>query len=158
MCNCAPVLAANLPLPLPEALLQPFCDRAVDWYLMSEDLPSHDSRVYPDGERIILDWQPTNLNAHRMLVERMRGIFKAAGYPLILTKPFGNKAPSHQCGTARMGHDPASFPLDPWCKAYDHENLYVVDASFLPSSAAVNPSLTIAAQALRVGVHLRKSL
>ena len=53
-----------------------------------------------------------------------------------------------------MGNDPATAPLDPFCMSYDHANLYVVDASFLPSSATVNPSLTIAAQALRVAHYL----
>jgi choline dehydrogenase-like flavoprotein len=57
---------------------------------------------------------------------------------------------SHQCGTVRFGADPATSVLDPFCKAWDLENLWVVDASFFPSSAAMNPCLTIAAQALRV--------
>jgi choline dehydrogenase-like flavoprotein len=146
----APVLKGQLPVPVPEAVLSPLARRALDWYLMSEDLPSKDSQVRVDGDRIILDWQPTNLRAHAMLVQRMKEVFRAAGYPLILTKPFGNKAPSHQCGTIRMGTDPATAPLDPLCRSYDHPNLLVVDAAFLPTSAAVNPSLTVAAQALRV--------
>ncbi len=150
----APVLAANIPVWAPKWLLQWFCDHAVDWYVMSEDFPSPDSRVYPDGDKIVLDWRPSNVKGHKLLVQRMRQVFRKAGYQIILTKPFGNKSPSHQCGTVRIGHDPAKAPLDPYCKAYDHENLWVVDASFLPSSAAVNPSLTIAAQALRVGHHL----
>ena len=152
----APVLAANLPVRMPAPLLQWFCDRSVDWYVMSEDIPSPDSRVYPKGDRIVLDWRPSNIKGHELLVERMRRVFRQAGYPIVLTKPFGNTAPSHQCGTIRMGLDPVSSPLDPYCKAYDHDNLWVVDASFLPSSAAVNPSLTIAAQALRVGQHLAR--
>ncbi len=56
-----------------------------------------------------------------------------------------------------MGNDPATAPLDPFCRTYDHPNLFVVDASFLPTSAAVNPALTIAAQALRVGDHIMKT-
>lgn len=151
----APILAANLPLPAPQPLLRALCARSLDWYLMSEDIPSATSRVTTDGARIVLDWRPTNLRAHARLVTRMRRIFRAAGYPLIVTKPFGNRAPSHQCGTVRMGLDPAAAPLDPDCRSYDHPNLYVVDASFLPSSAAVNPSLTIAAQALRVADRLQ---
>ncbi|WP_170381935.1 GMC oxidoreductase [Ruegeria atlantica] len=153
----APVLAANIPVWMPKRLLQWFCDRAVDWYVMSEDFPSPDSRVYPEGDKIVLDWRPSNVKGHKLLVQRMRQVFRKAGYQLILTKPFGSKSPSHQCGTVRMGSDPKTAPLDPFCKAYDHDNLWVVDASFLPSSAAVNPSLTIAAQALRVGDHLVKS-
>jgi choline dehydrogenase-like flavoprotein len=54
-----------------------------------------------------------------------------------------------------MGLDPATAPLDPYCRAFDHANLYVVDGGCLPTSAAVNPALTIAAQALRVADHIR---
>jgi choline dehydrogenase-like flavoprotein len=55
-----------------------------------------------------------------------------------------------------MGNDPASAPLDAYCRSYDHRNLFVVDGGFLPTSAAVNPALSIAAQALRVADHIRK--
>ena len=65
---------------------------------------------------------------------------------------------SHQCGTLRFGDDPTTSVLDPFCRAHDLDNLYVVDSSFFPSSSAVNPALTIAAQALRVGDHLRERL
>jgi choline dehydrogenase-like flavoprotein len=57
---------------------------------------------------------------------------------------------NHQCGTCRMGTDPADSVLDTACRAHDLDNLYVVDASFFPSSGATNPTLTIAANALRV--------
>ena len=62
----------------------------------------------------------------------------------------GIGANSHQCGTARFGNHPESSVLDPFCRSHEVPNLYVVDGSFFPSSAAVNPALTIAAQALRV--------
>jgi choline dehydrogenase-like flavoprotein len=55
-----------------------------------------------------------------------------------------------------MGHDPAGSVVDPLCRSHDHSNLFVVDASVLPTSAAVNPSLTIAALALRAGEHIRE--
>ncbi len=108
-----------------------------------------------DGDKIILDWRRFNMRAHEMLVARTKEVMKAAGYPIVLTHLIDGRLPSHQCGTARMGTDPASAPLDPYCRSYDHPNLYVMDASFLPTSAAVNPSLTIAAQALRVADHIR---
>ena len=127
---------------------------SVDWYAMSEDLPDPDSRVRVDGETIILDWRRSNMTAHQRLVARMRELFKAAGYPIVLARTFDRRTPSHQCGTVRFGTDPATSGLDPFCRAHDHPNLYVVDASFLPTSAAVNPALTIAAQALRVADHL----
>ena len=62
---------------------------------------------------------------------------------------------THQCGTLCFGTDPRDSVLDPFCRAHDVRNLFVVDASFFPSSAAVNPGLTIVAQALRVADHIK---
>lgn len=138
----------------PRPALDWIARRSVDWYLMSEDLPDPDSRVRLDGDRIVLDWRRTNWAAHESLIKRMRTLLRAAGYPIVLRKTFDHSTPSHQCGTVRIGTDPASAPLDPWCRAFDHPNLFVVDGSFLPTSAAVNPALTIAAQALRVADHI----
>jgi choline dehydrogenase-like flavoprotein len=61
---------------------------------------------------------------------------------------------AHQNGTVRFGDDPKTSALDRNCKAHELDNLYVVDASFFCSSGAVNPALTIMANALRVGDHL----
>jgi choline dehydrogenase-like flavoprotein len=70
----------------------------------------------------------------------------------------GNRIPlagvAHQNGTIRFGRDPRTSALDTNCKAHEVDNLYVVDASFFPSSGAVNPALTVTANALRVGDHL----
>ena len=65
---------------------------------------------------------------------------------------------AHQNGTIRFGRDPKTSALDVNCKAHELDNLYVVDGSFFPSSAAVNPALTIMANALRVGEHLKERL
>ena len=65
---------------------------------------------------------------------------------------------AHQCGTVRFGTHPETSALDPDCKAHDLDNLYVVDTSFFPSSAAVNPALTAMANARRVGEHLLERL
>ena len=65
---------------------------------------------------------------------------------------------AHQCGTARFGTDPRASVLDPDCRTHDVDNLYVVDSSFFPSSSSCNPSLTIIANALRVGDHLLERL
>lgn len=129
---------------------------SVDFLAMSEDLPHWDSTIRPlPGDRAELVWQPTNRAPHRRLVARTKKLLHAIGFPVVLTHGFGAESPSHQCGTVRMGTDPATSALDPLCRAHDHPNLYVVDAGFFPSSAAVNPALTVAAQALRVGRHLR---
>ena len=149
----APILKASLPR-VPESALRWLARHSVDWYLMSEDLPHPDSRVAVDGGDIVLHWQRTNMTAHKRLVAKAKALFRAAGYPLVLTRAFDRRTPSHQCGTVRMGSDPAGSALDVFCRAHDHPNLFVVDASFLPTSAAVNPALTVAAQALRVADHI----
>ncbi len=149
----APILKANIKL-APEWTLTWVSRHAVDWYAMSEDLPNPESRVTVDGEQIRLDWKRSNWATHLELVKRLRERLRAAGYPIVLTRPFDRRTPSHQSGTVRIGTDPATAPLDPYCRTWDHPNLFVVDASFLPTSAAVNPSLSIAAQALRVADHI----
>ncbi len=150
-----PMLRAPLPW-MPKRLRAAMAERSVDWYAQSEDLPHPDSRVSVRSDGAInLHWQRSNLRAHRRWVDKCRQILRRTGYPVVLAKTFGTEVVSHQCGTLRFGNDPATSVLDPLCKAWDHDNLHVVDASFFPSSAAVNPALTIAAQALRVGHHLR---
>jgi len=64
----------------------------------------------------------------------------------------------HPCGTCKAGDDPDNSVLDKNCKAHGISNLYVVDASFMPTSGATNPSLTIAANALRVADVIKKRL
>ena len=150
------ILKANVPW-APKPLLDRAARRSVDWYLMSEDLPDPESRVRIDGRDVVLDWTRTNMEAHRRLSAVMRRVLKDCGYPVVLAKPFDRRTPSHQCGTVRIGDDPARSALDPHCKAWDHDNLYVVDASCLPASAAVNPALTVAALALRAADRIRRT-
>jgi len=149
----AKVLKGSLPW-APEWLLHTMTSHAIDFYAMSEDVPNPESRVMVDGDRIVLQWQRTNWDAHLALVAKLKAVLRSIGFPIVLSKPFDKRTPSHQCGTVRIGNDPASAPLDPFCRAYDHRNLFVVDASFLPTSAAVNPALTVASQALRVADHI----
>jgi choline dehydrogenase-like flavoprotein len=131
--------------------------RTVDWLAMSEDLPRPESRVAVEGAQIRLDWRRSNWPAHVALINAFRERLRAVGYPIVLSRAFDRRTPSHQCGTVRIGLDPAAAPLDPYCRAWDHPNLFVVDGAFLPTSAAVNPALTIAAQALRVADHIAKT-
>lgn len=147
------ILKGSLPL-VPEWLLEQIAGHAIDFYAMSEDLPHPDSRVTVDRERIVLQWQRTNWDAHLALVAKLKAVLRSIGFPVVLSRPFDKRTPSHQCGTVRIGNDPATAPLDVYCRAHDHRNLFVVDASFLPTSAAVNPALTVASQALRVADHI----
>jgi choline dehydrogenase-like flavoprotein len=130
--------------------------RGVDWLAMSEDLPVAENRVALDSRgRIQLVYRPNNLRAHRMLVTEARRILYKLGFWIVMTHSHGAKNTTHQCGTVVFGDNPRESVLDSYCRAHDVENLFVVDASFFPSSAAVNPALTIAAQALRVADHIR---
>jgi choline dehydrogenase-like flavoprotein len=129
--------------------------RGVDWLAMSEDLPDPDNRVTltPDG-RIRLDYRHNNLRAHRQLVQEATRLMRELGYWLVVRHRFKQENTTHQCGTAVFGDDPRRSVLDPFCRSHDVENLFVVDASFFPSASAVNPGLTVVAQALRVADHL----
>ena len=150
------ILKANLPW-CPKPALDWTARRSVDWYLMSEDLPDPESRARVDGRGIVLHWTRTNMEAHERLTATMRGVLKACGFSIVLAKPFDRRTPSHQCGTVRIGDDPSRSALDPHCRAWEHDNLYVVDAACLPTSAAVNPALTVAALALRAADFIRRS-
>jgi choline dehydrogenase-like flavoprotein len=140
---------------------------SIDFWLSSEDLPLVDSRVTlrPDGAiRLVL--QPGN-NAEGLT--RLRRTFQRVLAKLgmvdttfvgslYLHKAFDAAATAHQAGTARFGTDPSASVLDVHCKAHDLDNLYVVDGSFMPSIGAVNPTLTIVANALRVGDHIAEHI
>jgi choline dehydrogenase-like flavoprotein len=139
---------------VPEWLLDKISQHAIDFYAMSEDVPHPESRIMVDGDKIVLQWHRTNWDAHLLLVAKLKAILRSVGFPLVLSKPFDKRTPSHQCGTVRMGKEPATAPLDVYCRSFDHQNLFVMDASFLPTSAAVNPALTVASQALRVAHHI----
>ena len=151
----AGMLTAAKPF-VPGPILQGMADHSVDWWVMSEDLPDPENRVTlaSDGG-IRVRWKFNNRVTHEKLIEAAKTMVREAGYPLVLVERMGIETNSHQCGTLRFGYDPGKAVLDPFCKAHDLNNLYVVDSSFFPSSAAMNPALTIAAQALRVADHLR---
>jgi choline dehydrogenase-like flavoprotein len=129
--------------------------RGVDWLVMSEDLPKPENRVTidPNG-RIRLAYRQNNVAAHQQLVRETKRILRRLGFWIVVTHSHKSKNTTHQCGTLCFGTDPRTSVLDPFCRTHDVDNLFVVDASFFPSSAAVNPGLTIIAQALRVADHI----
>jgi choline dehydrogenase-like flavoprotein len=132
--------------------------RGVDWLAISEDLPRSENRVTvePDG-RIRLRYTPNNLTAHHQLVAETKRMLRRLGFWIVVAHSHKSKNTTHQCGTLCFGTDPKTSVLDPYCRTHDVENLFVVDASFFPSSAAVNPGLTIIAQALRVADHIKST-
>ncbi len=130
--------------------------RGVDWLMMSEDLPHDENRVTLDGAgQIVLRYKQSNLSAHLELVRETKKILARLGLRLPVTHSLGTSNTTHQCGTMVFGDDPRASVLDTFCRSHDVGNLFVVDASFFPSSAAVNPGLTIVAQALRVADHIK---
>lgn len=151
----APIVKAAAPY-APLKLADAFVRRGVDWLAMTEDLPDPANRVTVTREgRIRLDYQGNSMGPHTELVRESVRLFKRLGYWKVITHMFKNENTTHQCGTAVFGDDPRTSVLDPFCRTHDLDNLYVVDASFFPSSAAVNPGLTVIAQSLRVAEHLQ---
>jgi choline dehydrogenase-like flavoprotein len=156
-----PALAALLPnLPF-----EKMARHSIDFWLQSEDLPHPDNRVFYDGERVVLDVAETNMQAARRLRAKLEALTEPLGaFPRLIDRdlylgkniPIGGTA--HQAGTCRFGRDPATSVLDLDCKAHELDNLYIADASFFPSIGAVNPTLTIIANALRVADAIKQRL
>jgi len=133
--------------------------RGVDWLAMTEDLPRLENRVTigANGE-IQLHYKPNNLKAHDALVRETKKILRRLGFWFVISHSHKSKNTTHQCGTLVFGTDPRESVLDTYCRTHDIDNLFVVDASFFPSSAAVNPGLTIVAQAIRAADHIKTRL
>lgn len=140
-------------------VVSPLLSRVTGLLAMAEDQPRRENRLELDPARRDRFGLPQLVVTHRYtardvaarsaLLACARRILRAAGARIFYTHDI--KTFSHAAGTVRMGDDPASAPLDPWCRFRGVENLFVLDASFMPTGGGVNPSLTIAANALRVG-------
>ncbi len=163
-------LSAGAPAIAPGFALEQMARHSLDFWLTTEDLPRPENRVTLDANgNIVLSYTPNNIEAHKQLQKRLKhlmnnqrkcdvhghechqGVFARNLY---LAEQIPLAGVAHQNGTVRFGDDPRTSVLDRNCKAHDLENLYVVDGGFFPSSSAVNPALTIMANALRVGRHL----
>jgi choline dehydrogenase-like flavoprotein len=137
---------------VPMPLLEEVTKYTLDLFIQTEDLPLSENRIALNSRgEITITRRETNLASHHELIKRMKKVVHKAGFPVTLSKSLGVEATSHQCGTARMGHDPATSVIDADLKAHDLDNLWIADSSPFPSSAAVNPALTVAALALRLG-------
>jgi len=162
-------LRAGAPAIAPGFTLELMAKHSLDFWLTSEDLPDPNNRVTINrGGEIVLRYTPNNLEAHGQLKAHLQMAMKQTSCSIhghechqgLFARSLyvGQRIPlagvAHQNGTIRFGTDPQTSVLDINCKAHDLDNLYVVDGSFFPSSAAVNPALTIIANAFRVGDHL----
>ena len=167
-------LKAGAPAIAPGFTLDLMASHSLDFWLTSEDLPDPENRVTVNRDgKIVLSYRLNNEEGHKQLTDRLehamknqagceehghdfhRGLFSRN---LFLGERIPLAGVAHQNGTIRFGRDPRTSALDINCKAHELDNLYVVDGSFFPSSGAVNPALTIAANALRVGDHLKARL
>ena len=167
-------LQAGAPAIAPGWTLDLMASHSLDFWLTSEDLPDPENRVTVNAAgELGLSYRPNNEEGHRRLIAKLkemmgqRRICRHHGHEchqgffarnLYLGQQIPLAGVAHQNGTLRFGCDPATSVLDVNCKAHDLDNLYVVDASFFPSSGAVNPALTVMANALRVGQHLLERL
>ena len=141
---------------VPQPSLEYIAEHAVDWWLTSEDLPDPNNRVVlGEGGKLKVDFTPNNIKAHDNFVSMWQKYLKNTGFFMFLTSKVPLSAVWHQVGTCKFGSDPKTTVLDLNCRTHDVENLYVVDGSFFPSMGAVNPTLTIVANALRVSDRLK---
>jgi choline dehydrogenase-like flavoprotein len=170
----ADTLRAGAPSMTPGWSLDFLARHSLDFWLTSEDLPDPDNRVTLDRHgKIVLSYTPNNNEGHEHLVRQLKRLLdrrrtcEIHGHEchegffarnLFIGERIPLAGVAHQNGTIRFGDDPSTSALDRNCKAHDVDNLYIVDASFFPSSSAVNPALTIIANALRVADHLKTRL
>ena len=155
-------LSPDAPFFTPGLVLDEMAKHSVDWWFTAEDLPLAENRVTIKNDQIYLQYNETNMQGFNRLKDKWADILKQVDnvshfvpHSMYLKKNIPTEGLAHQCGTCRFGNDPKTSVLDINCKTHDTDNLYLVDSSFFPSSGAVNPSLTIIANALRVGEHLK---
>ena len=160
------ILRAGAPWFAPSVALDYMAKHAIDFWITTEDLPHPSNRVTVDRQgRIRVAKTYHNLEPHKRLLGKLKALMGPLGCHetaipswSILDQRIPLAGNAHQNGTVRFGTDPATSALDVNCKAHELDNLYVVDTSFFPSCAAVNPALTTMANALRVGDHLLERL
>jgi choline dehydrogenase-like flavoprotein len=160
------ILRSGAPRLAPGFALDYIARHSIDFWLTTEDLPNPRNRVTVDRHgNIHLSKSYVNSEPHRRLLGKLKDLLGSLGCHRtviprwsVLSQQIPLAGVAHNCGTVRFGVDPKRSALDINCKAHDLDNLYVVDASFFPSSSAVNPGLTTIANALRVGDHLLERL
>ena len=146
---------------IPAAIAARLFGRASMFVGLMEDLPYPENRVLlnPDDPEVLTfeyRFHPELLRRRRAFRRAIRRAFRGHRRLLLGLTPALNLG--HPSGTLRFGADPAHSVLNADCRSHDLDNLYVADASFMPSSLGVNPGLTIAANAIRVGGAMARAL
>jgi len=152
-----PEILAKMVPPRVGRALQPLIHHATGFLVIAEDQPAFENRLqlnpacrdrYGIPQLVIHHrYTPRDRAARRALIDQARHVLMQAGAMGSLVYPI--RTFSHALGTVRMGRDPESSALDPFCRFRGIENLWVTDGSAFPTSGGVNPSLTITAVALR---------
>jgi choline dehydrogenase-like flavoprotein len=156
-----PLLSAkSAPRGVPARVIEWLRRRMLPMAGIVEDLPNPRNRVTlgPAGKPCILHhFSDYDMDRGRQLGRFMARILKVAGAALCLPTRFASdEHVAHQCGTLRFGHSPVTAVAGPDCRVFAHQNLWVVDGSFFPTSLGVGPALTIIANALRVAGIIAK--
>jgi len=157
------MLTEDAPFFTPGLVLEEMASHSVDWWFTGEDLPDPNNGIEIIQDTIHIHYTPNNRTGFERLMDKWKHILNQVDenahlipHGVYLGKIIGNEGLAHQVGTLRFGTDPKTSVLDTNCKLHDVDNVYVVDGSFFPSSGAVNPSLTIIANALRIGDYFLK--
>jgi len=138
--------------------------RTVSWGIFGEDLPDERNTVTLDPTLVDSSGIPAprisykvGENSRKLLdfhIERAAQSVSEAGAYKVASEALMRYSGWHLLGTARMGADPATSVVDPWCRSHDIPNLYIIDGSVFVTSGGVNPTSTISALALRAAEHL----
>lgn len=142
---------------VPTAILNVLCRHTVDFFLLGEDLPDPASRVLVRDGQVVLDRTRTNMEVHGKFVKLFKDVLRGIGFKRSLHRTFDEFSIGHMCGTLRMGNSSADSIVDSLGRSHEIENLFVLDGSVFVSSAAVNPSLTIAALSLRASNNIART-
>ena len=150
---------------LPETPFEVMAKHSMDFWLQTEDIPLAENRVTYESGKVVLAVTETNEKPANELKKQLKKLCSSTGAStmmlersLYLGKGIPLNGTAHQAGTMKFGEDPRTSVLDLDCKAHQLDNVYVADASFFPSIGAVNPTLTIIANALRVGDIIKRRL
>lgn len=145
---------------VPSSLLTYLLEHAFVISITSEDLPDKNNRISltADGSGgILFSRDILHTQAHEKLVSISKNLLLDIGFNFVIPYRIGVGRSAHYCGTTVFGKNPADSVLNVFCQSHDVANLFVIDAGFFPSSSAINPALTIAAQSLRVAEFLSQS-
>lgn len=140
--------------------------RVVNMGLMGEDLPELVNEVTLDPTLTDSDGIPAPLVRYRLSENSLTMMeyagkkateaLEAAGARQVFIRNPLKQSGWHLLGTCRMGDDPATSVVDRWGRTHDVPNLFIVDGSLMVTSAAVNPTSTIQALALRTADYIKQ--